>query len=376
MKKVALVYDRVNKWGGAERVLLTLHELFPKAPLYTAVYNPKTAPWAKVFNIKTSFLQKLPLAAKHHELFPWLTPLAFESFDFDEFDCVISVTSAEAKGIITKPGTQHICYCLTPTRYLWSQTHFYQRNSQFGIFNLISRPIAGRLFSKLRRWDYITAQRVDQFIAISRTVQERIRKYYHRESAVVYPPVEVKRIINGPKYKIPDTKYYLLVSRLVPYKRVDVACKAFNQLGWRLKVVGTGSELSKLKKAAGSNIEFLGQLTDDKLFSYYHGCRAVVFTAEEDFGLVPIEAQAAGKPVVAFGRGGARETVIDGKTGVLYNQQSADSLIKAIHRLDNIKIDPKDCQENSLNFSKKKFFHQLLKQLCHSEPDPTIGGRK
>jgi glycosyltransferase involved in cell wall biosynthesis len=270
--KVALVYDRLNKWGGAERVLLTLHKLFPLAPLYTSVYDRKKAPWADVFNVRTSFLQKLPFAM-NHELFAALMPLVFESFNFDEFDLVISVTSEAAKGIITKPQTKHICYCLTPTRYLWSGYDEYFKNP---LLRLISKPAVWYL----KFWDKIAAQRPDAFIAISKEIQLRIKKYYGRQSSLVYPPVtfdarkwnlEVRTLklenrslihpqISSVKglassFKPQASKdYFLIVSRLVPYKKIDLAIKTFNKLKLPLKIIGTGAEMKRLKAMAGPAI--------------------------------------------------------------------------------------------------------------------------
>ncbi|MCX6706351.1 MAG: glycosyltransferase family 4 protein, partial [Candidatus Woesebacteria bacterium] len=208
--KIALVYDRVNKWGGAERVLLTLHEMFPDAPLYTSVYDEASTSWAKVFpKIYTSFLQRIPFAKSNHELFGWLMPLAFETFNFDMYDLVISITSEAAKGIITKPKTKHICYCLTPTRYLWSHYDLYFKNK---LFRFISKPF----INYLRNWDKVAAQRPDQIIAISTEVKNRIKKYYNRDAEVIFPPVS----LHHKKYLSKNHAYYLIVSRLVPYKRV------------------------------------------------------------------------------------------------------------------------------------------------------------
>ena len=265
--KVALVYDRVNKWGGAERVLLALHKLFPYAPLYTSVYDREKAPWAKVFDVKTSFLQRLPFAT-NHELFATLMPIAFESFSFDEYDLVISVTSEAAKGIITKPKTMHICYCLTPTRYLWSGLNEYYNQPAAGIFNPGVRLGMKLFVNKLRRWDKISSKRPDSYLSISKTVKRRIVAYYNRESKVIYPPVDTE-VFNLPKVKTLND-YFLIVSRLVPYKRVDYAIEAFSQLPYRLKIIGSGIDEKRLKKNAGKNIEFIGSdLTDRKLGWYY-----------------------------------------------------------------------------------------------------------
>lgn len=365
--KVALVYDRVNKWGGAEKLLLALHELFPEAPLYTSVYDPKKAPWADVFTIKTSFLQNFPFASSHHELFAILMPLAFESFSFDEYDLVISVTSEAAKGIIAKPKTLHICYCLTPTRYLWSGYEDYFRN---GLFRKISQPFV----SYLRTWDKIAAQRPDTYIAISEEVQKRIKKYYGRGSMVVYPPVDTAFSSLAAQSNVPaafdaassvqlknkklDAKrssYFLIVSRLVPYKRIDIAVQAFNKLRLPLKIVGVGSQEQSLKRIAGPTIEFLGNLTDSELLSYYKGCRALIFPGHEDFGLTTVEAQSFGKPVIAYGKGGALETLIGGKTAIFFYEQTSNALTKAVNQFQNSHFDPEDCIEQAIKFNKKRF---------------------
>ena len=353
--KVALVYDRVNKIGGAERVLKALHEIWPEAPLYTAVYNPKTAPWAKEFKIIPSFLNKFPLAKKHHEFYPWLTPIAFESFDFGEFDLVISVISAEAKGIITKTKTKHLCYCLTPTRYLWSGYQEYFQNKGF---RFLTKPIV----NYLKQWDKIASQRPDDYFAISKNVQSRIKKYYKRDAEVIYPPVDVKKFQPAVKNKAGD--YFLIVSRLVPYKKNDIAIKAFNQLGWPLKIIGSGSESKKLKRMAKSNIEFLGQLTDQELLSYYQNCRALIFPQEEDFGLVPLEAQACGKAVIALAKGGALETIIEGKTGSLFYPQTSKALIKKLKEFRINGYKPEDCRKNAEKFS-QELFKKRFKQLAY-----------
>jgi len=368
--KVALVYDRLNKWGGAERVLLALHKLYPDAPLYTSVYDKEKAPWASVFNVKTSFLQKLPFAM-NHELFATLMPLAFESFSFDEFDLVISVTSEAAKGIITKPKTKHICYCLTPTRYLWSGYEEYFKNP---LLKFISKPVVWYL----RTWDKIAAQRPDAYIAISKEVQKRIKKYYGRKSEVVYPPLSVfssqlsanSQSVLSPSVPISRqqanynlktenrelmTEYFLIVSRLVPYKRIDLTVRTFNKLKLPLKIIGMGAEMGRLKTIAGPTIEFLGNLTDKTLIRYYSGCRALIFPGLEDFGLTILEAQNFGKPVIAFRGGGAVETIIERKTGIFFDKPNVKSLIKAIKQFNNMSFDPKDCMENARKFSFERF---------------------
>lgn len=374
--KTAIVYDRVNKWGGAERILLALHKLFPDAPLYTSVYNRNKAPWAEVFDVRTSFLQKLPLASSVHEFHAPLMPIAFESFSFDEFDLVISVTSEAAKGIITKPKTLHICYCLTPTRYLWSGYDHYFKND---LLRLLSKPVV----SYLRSWDKIAAQRPDGYIAISKEVQGRIKKYYGRESTVIYPPLSVfssrlsdkgQSVFGQPvptnrqqtnqnlktENREPITGYFLIVSRLVPYKRIDIAIRAFNKLKLPLKIVGIGSDENRLRSIAKPNIEFLGYLTEGELVRYYRGCRALVFPGKEDFGLTALEAQSFGKAVIAFRGGGALETIIEDKTGEFFYPQNDEALIKKIREFKSSKYNLIDCVKQAERFSYERFEREFM----------------
>jgi len=354
-KKIAIVYDRVNKWGGAERVLLTLHEMFPKAPLYTSVYDEKNAPWAKVFpKVYTSFLQNIPFAKSNHEFLAPLMPLAFKSFNFDNYDLVISVTSEAAKGIKTRIGTLHICYCLTPTRYLWSG---YPEYFSHPIVRFASQPI----INYLRKWDKKTAKKPDVMIAISSEVQKRIKRYYNRKSNIIFPPVKlsIDRSIDT-NYK----KHYLVVSRLVGYKKVDLAVKTFNELGYPLVVVGTGREESKLKSIAKRNIKFIGQVSDKELIKYYQKAKALIMPQEEDFGIVAVEAQSFGVPVIAYKKGGAQDTVIDGKTGVLFNSQTVDSLIKAIAKFDKISFNHRYLVKNAKKFSKENFKSRFLANVA------------
>lgn len=358
--KTALVYDRVNKWGGAERVLLLLHEIFPDAPLYTAVYDAKKASWAKVFpKVIPSFLQKIPFAKGNHEFLGALTPIAFESFDLTGYDLVISITSEAAKGIITKPETLHICYCLTPTRYLWSGHEFYFNNpgklSKIPFFRQLSKPFV----SYAKHWDRVAALRPDVYVAISNAVKDRIKKYYQKDSLVIFPPVETDKF-KGAKTR---ENFYLLVGRFTPYKRADLAIKAFNKMGLPLFIIGTGSEEKKLKRMAKSNIKFLGELTDSKLADYYRRCRALIFPQEEDFGIVAVEAQAAGAPVVAFKAGGALDTVIPGVTGVFFEKQTTQALIAAVERLERIKFNRESLVENAEKFSKDKFKIDFVKLI-------------
>ncbi len=356
--KVALVYDRVNKWGGAERVLLAFHELFPDAPLYTSVYNPETAPWASAFTIKTSFLQNLSYFRNKHELLPLLMPIAFESFIFDEYDLVISITSEFAKAIITKPGTKHICYCLTPTRYLWSGYDEYFKNK-------VLRTSTKFLIRNLRKWDRIAAQRPDAYIAISKEVQGRIKKYYGRESEVVYPPVSLQ----NSRFKIQDLRinkkeqYFLIVSRLVRYKRIDLAIRACNELQFPLKIIGIGSEEKRLRTIAGPTIEFVGSVDEETLARYYSQCQALLFPGYEDFGLAMVEAQLFGKPVIAFHKGGAEEIVLHGKTGLLFDSQTVASLSSVLGAFEKNDFDKEVIMKHAAQFNKEHFKKAFLSEL-------------
>lgn len=352
--RVALVYDRVNKFGGAERILLVLHEIWPNAPLYTAVYDDMKAPWAKVFpEIIPSFLQRLPFAKSHHELYPYLMPLAFESFDFSNYELVVSVTSEAAKGIITHPKTTHISYILTPTRYLWSGYKAYFENPGFGIGNIILKAVFPYLTYKLRHVDHIASQRPDHMLTISQNVQRRIKKYYQREVSIIYPPVDTDFFIPSKKNK--SGKYFLLVSRLVSYKRIDIAVSAFDNLPYPLVIVGTGSYEKNLKKMSSANIHFAGSLTDEKLLGYYQNCIALIFTSEEDLGLTPLEAQSCGKPIISYRGGGALETTIEGKTGEFYDSQNTESLRSTIQKFMTKSYSTELCRKNALKFNKERF---------------------
>jgi len=353
--KVALVYDRVNKIGGAEKVLLALHKIWPKAPLYTAVHQKDSSAWASDFKVIPSYLQKIPFFRSHHEILPLLTPSAFESFNFDEFDVVISVTSAEAKSIITKPATLHICYCLTPTRYLWSGADIYSENTGFSILSFLIKYLV-KFFSPLMRiQDYFASQRPDLYLAISHTVKKRISKYYRKTSEVIFPPVDNRLFEN----KIGEGKYYLVVSRLVAYKRIDLIIKVFNDLKLPLKIVGTGNQLNALKKASSGNVEFLGQVGDASLAKLYASCTALIIAAREDFGITSLEAQACGKPVIAFGKAGIKETVIDHKTGILFSQQTEEDLKLAITKFKRLQFKPSDCHQNARKYSQKIFIDKF-----------------
>ncbi len=351
--KVALVYDRVNKFGGAEKVLLALHEIFPKAPLYTSVYSKKNARWAKNIKVYTSFLQRFAFTHTIHEKLAPLMPFVFESFDFSSYDLVISVTSESAKGIITHPPTRHICICLTPTRYLWSGYREYFSNS---FFRTLSYPIVWYL----RNWDVQAASRPDTIIAISSVVQKRVKRYYKRDSTLIFPPVEFSVKPKKPQGFDFQEPFFLVVSRLVKYKKIDLAVKAFKKINRKLIVIGTGHEEAYLKKIAGENITFLGFVPDPELAWFYKNCQALVFPGREDFGIVMVEAQLFGKPVIAFRGGGALDIIQEGKTGMFFDKQTPQSLIDILKKFRSAKYNSKDCIANAKKFSRNAFNKQII----------------
>lgn len=353
--KLAIVHDWLTNIGGAEKVVLALHRLYKEAPIYTMSYNPSKMP--KEFeniNIKTSFIQHLPLGNKKHQLFLPLMPYVFEQFDFSEYDVVITSSSCCAKGVITPVKTLNICYCHTPPRYLWDMYHEYIEN-----FNPIIKWYVIANLHKLRMWDKLSADRVDYFIANSNFVAKRIKKYYMRDSKVIFPPVDTHFFTMENEKNIDN--YYLVISRLVPYKRIDLAVKAFNQLGLKLKIAGVGPELKELKKIAKSNIEFLGYVSDEEARELLRRCKAFIFPGLEDFGITPVEAQACGRPVIAYGEGGILDSVIDGKTGVLFKEQSIESLINAVKVFEkNIdKFDSKAIRKHAEKFSIERFTREI-----------------
>lgn len=351
--RVAIVYDRVNKIGGAERVLESLREIFPDSVLFTSVYNKKSTPWAKKFKIRTSFLQKIPLLNLRHELIPYLMPFAFESFRFSGFDLVVSVTSEAAKGIIVPPGVTHICICLTPTRYLWSGYKSYFKSAFLKTF-------AFPFVWYLRKWDLEASKRPDYYIAISKTVKKRITKYYKRDSEVIYPPSDRLFRAKGKKIEINEKNYFLVVSRLVDYKRVDLAVKACTKLKLPLVVIGQGNESEKLEAIAGDTVKFKGKVSDDELIAYYKNCRALIFPGIEDFGITMVEVQKAGKPVVAYGKGGAKEIVVNGKTGIFFEKHSVSSLCDILLKFKDNRYNVKDCRNNANRFSEIIFKKRVL----------------
>lgn len=353
--KVAIVHDWLVGLGGAERVVQSLLKLFPQADVYTSVYDPEKINIFKGRKIHTSFLQNWPLAKKKHQLFAKYRPLAFESFDLSAYDLVISSSSAESKGVITPTETLHISYIHTPVRYYWSGYQDYLKNPGFGALNPFVRIMMPGQVRRLRKWDFAAAQRPDYLIANSKVVAERIEKYYKRDSLVIHPPVDTERFSGGSIVN----DYYLVVSRFVPYKRVDLAIEACNQLERKLIVAGRGPELKRLKKLAGPTIRFVDSPSDSLVQDLYSKAKAFIFSAEEDFGITPVEAMAAGLPVICYGKGGATETVVDGKTGVYHSKQTVDSLVGAIERLESTKFDAKVITKHASEFSEDRFLNEI-----------------
>lgn len=349
--RVALIHDHLAQDGGAEKVLKVLCEIFPEAPIYTLLYEPKNA--SKNFKdreIKTSIIQRLPGGVKHYKWYLPFMPLAVEFFDLSDYDLVISDASAFAKGVITSTETLHICYCHTPTRYLWSDTHQYINELKY---NKYLKKVISLMLSSLRRWDRLAADRVDAYIANSRFIAERIKKYYRRDSTVIYPPVEINQF--SISQAVGD--YYLIGGRLAPYKRVDIVVEACVRTGKKLKIFGDGIDLPRLKSLAAGhgNIEFLGRVDDQAKAELYRNCLAFFNPQEEDFGITAVEAMASGRPVIALSRGGARETVINHVTGEFFHEQTAEAIEQLLKRFDPAKYDPEAIRRHAQQFSYERF---------------------
>jgi glycosyltransferase involved in cell wall biosynthesis len=350
--RVAIVHDWLNQMGGAEVVLEALVEMYPQAPIYTSMYWPQAMPQEyRSWNIHTSFLDRLPFVKRYHQPFLPLYPLAFENFDFTGYDLVISNKSGFCHGVITSPDTLHICYCLTPTRFLWDYAAYAQREGLRGLARLALPPF----LNYLRLWDQAAAHRVDHFIAISRTVQHRIAKYYRRDSAIIYPPVDTSKFAPSDSHD----DYFLIVSRLIPYKRIDLAVRAFNELGLPLVIVGDGRDRDSLQALARPNIKFLGHVPDEMIGDYFARCRAFILPGQEDFCIAPVEAQAAGRPVIAYAAGGVLDTVKEGITGDFFREQTPEALIGAIKEFDETDYDPTVIRRHAERFDKRVFREQL-----------------
>lgn len=352
--RVAIVHDWLVTYGGAERVLEEMLRFYPDADLYSLYDFIPQGQRGFILDkkVKTSFLQRLPLARSRYRDYLPLMPLAIEQFDLSAYDLVISSSAAISKGVITGPDQLHICMCYSPVRYAWDLTHQYLNES-----NLQRGPrawLARYLLHRLRLWDVRTANGVDEFIAISKHIARRIRKVYRRESVVIYPPVDIEAF----KLHVHKEDFYLTASRLVPYKRIDLIAEAFSKMpDKRLVIVGDGPDYKKIRKKAGPNVELLGYQPFRTIRDLMQRSRAFVFAAEEDFGIVPVEAQACGTPVIAYGKGGALETVIADKTGVFFGSQNSDSLVRAVEEFEHLEkdFDPYEIRRNARRFSLYRF---------------------
>jgi len=360
--KIALVYDHLNKKGGAEEILQSLSELYPSSPWYTSVHAPQELALTRAWKVIPSFLNKLPFFRTRHELIPFLMPFAFESFDFRSYDLVISVGSM-SKGIITGAHTLHVNYCLTPTRWLWSHSQAYLDNNQFGTLQKLVRPLLSKILASLRRWDSVASTRPDEMISISQHVKSRVKRYYHRDSVVIYPPVDTKKFeMRGIVPKI--SNYYLVVSRLVPYKNIDLVVRAFKTSKRPLVVVGTGVLTRKLKQLAGENIFFPGFVSDLELVGFYQHARAFIQANEEDFGIGMCEALSAGVPVIAYNGGGAREVVTNGQNGLLFNSIEPQSLNQAVDSFETMNFVPSACKASVHKFDKVQWKHEFEERIA------------
>jgi len=360
--KVALIHDHLAQDGGAEKVLKVLAEMFPEAVIYALLADKvKTEKYLKGRRIDTSIIQRLPGGVRHYKWYLPLMPMAVEFFDLREYDLVISDTSSFAKGVITLPDTPHICYCHTPTRYLWSDAHQYLNELKY---NKWLKKVISTILVRLRMWDFLAAARVDYFIANSKTVAKRITKYYRRDSQVIYPPVETEHFfVSDLSTQAVEEKYFLIGCRLVPYKRVDIVVEAFKKLGadYKLKVFGDGLDLEHLKEIAGeaTNIEFLGRVSDDEKAVLYSRAQAFINPQEEDFGITPVESMASGRPVIAYRKGGVTETVIEEKTGLFFDQQSADSLVEVVKKFKSSDFNPEEIRSHAEQFSVARFQKEI-----------------
>ena len=358
--KVAIVHDWLVNYGGAERVVEALLKIFPDADIFTLVYDEKKM--GKIFpkeKIRTSFVQKIPMASKLYTKMLPLMPKAFESFDFSGYNLVLCSSSSCAKGVITLPSVPHIAYIHSPMRYAWDQFFEYQKRTSKLVAHFM-----GKFMPNIRLWDFVSSQRIDKLIANSNFIKRRIKKYWNLDSDVIYPPVDTSRL--SPNGKAPED-FYVVFSRFVPYKRIDLAISACGELGKKLVVIGGGSQEKELKNLASkyknAEIKFTGRISDGEVKDYLQRCKAMIFSAEEDFGIIPVEAQACGRPVIAFAKGGALETVIDGKTGVFFEKQETESVIEAIKKFETLSeknvFNSNEIASHAQNFSTERFCKEI-----------------
>ena len=368
--KIAIVTDWLTTMAGQERVTLELHKIFPDAPIYTSVFNADAMPEFKDADVRTTYLQKiLPKSLRYrHVLWPVLRSFAFPALDLSEFDIIISNTTAEAKAVKKRPGAVHICNCNTPIRYYWSHYEEFKRDFQFGGFTPLIRPFIPILVKWMRKRDLKSVEGVDVFIANSTAVQARIKKYYNRSSTVVHPPVDVDRF--EPSRERGD--YYFALGRQVPYKRIDLAVAAATTLSVPLYVYGNGSEHQKLVDMAGPTVKFytdrFGDASDAAVATALNSAKGYIFPAEEDFGIVQVEALAAGAPVIAYGKGGALDIVQDGESGVLFDEQTVDSVVEAIKRAEAITFLPGTLRRKAKRFDSSLFDTKMRKIVSDNLP--------
>ena len=355
--RVAIVHDWLTGYRGGERVLEALLELFPEAELFTLIHTPNKLPHSLRRNLThVSYLNRFPKVERYYRYLLPLMPSAIESFDLNHFDLVFSSSHCVAKGIIPAPDALHITYCYTPMRYAWDKFFdYFGKGSLASFFSLLMSP--------LRTWDVASSARVDHFIACSQWVKQRIAKYYRRQASVVYPFVDLETFFTDPNDE--KESYYLVVSAFAPYKRIDLAIQACQKLGKPLWIVGDGQDKKPLQALAGPNVTFLGGIGNSELRKIYAGAKALLFPGEEDFGITPLEAMASGTPVIAYGRGGALETVVEGKTGIFFPHQTVESLVSAIETFERQKneFQRSDCRAQAEHFSKKHFQSEILKLL-------------
>lgn len=351
--KVAIVCDWIKDWGGAELVLQNLMEIYPEADIFTSVFFQDKNPLFKNKKIKTSFIQKIPFFAKSHKLALIFRPLAFESFDLSAYDLVISSSSAESKGIITKPETIHICYCHTPTRYFWSHYHEYINMMEFGILNPLWKWLMPRIVHRLRQWDFVASKRVDFFVANSKNTASRIKKYYNRESEVIYPGLDMNIIPFSDKKQ----NYYFYNGRCIPYKKFDLIVDTFNK-NWKNIIISTNTDnklYRKLKEKSKENIVWKLNLSLEEINKIHSHAKAFIFPPEEDFWLVPVAAMMSWTPVIAYGKWWASESVIDWKTWIFFEEQNIDSLNNAIEKFEKLSFDYKYIRNYAKKFSSENF---------------------
>jgi glycosyltransferase involved in cell wall biosynthesis len=351
--KVAIIHYWLVGMRGGEKVIEALCEMYPQADIFTHVYAPEmVSDKIKQHRIIPTFINALPRATRMYKNYLPLMPLALEQLDLRGYDLVISSEAGPAKGVIPSSDALHICYCHTPMRYIWNMYHDYSKGA-----GRLTRMMMPPLSHYLRMWDVTSAARVDSFVANSATVARRIRRYYRADSVVIHPPVDTNAFSVAPPAELGD--YYLMVGELVSYKRADLAVHAFNEMKLKLVVIGGGEMLGEIRRIAGPTVTVMGSQRFDVLRHHYARCRALVFPGEEDFGMVPVEAMASGRPVIAFNRGGATETVSEGISGVFFGDQTVEAIIGAVKKLDEINLDPHRISQHARRFGREQFLEKM-----------------